>query len=96
MAFNILPMKFKKGFKRLLIVAVIGLLVATVWIYLLSSRIPAEYKPFQLTQPQREQSAKDFLRRLQDFGNSAQRNAPFVWAVSQDQFNCYLASMDAR
>ena len=87
-------MRLRKILKWTLVVVAVGSLLAVVVLYILASRIPSQYHPVQLAQDQREEASREFLRKLQDFGNASQRNAGFSWSISQDQLNSYLASMD--
>lgn len=72
----------------------LALLAAAVVAYLLSNRVPAEYAPAQLEPAQRDAASKTFYRRIGDFNNEAQKNAPFTWRISEDEINAYLGSLD--
>jgi len=80
--------------KRTLIAMVLLVLLGAVALYLLANRKPSEYRPLQLTTQQKDQAVKDFYAELQDFYNRGQMSQPFVWSVTQEQANSYLASLD--
>lgn len=84
--------------KRTLIRVSIGVaavcVVAGVVLYLVANGTPTFYQPAVLDQAQREQAARQFLRRIQDFGNAAEDNKPFTWTITQDELNSALSSMD--
>lgn len=74
--------------------AIALLVIAAAVVYIQLSRIPANYKPARLTSAQKAQTVKDFWVKVQEFGNAAQKNEAFVWQVSQEELNRFLASMD--
>ncbi len=81
--------------KWLLVSLFIGVLCAAGILYLLASRVPAEYEPARLTNEQTRQYAKELVNYyLNEFTDQAGQIKPFVWIVTQEQMNKYLASMD--
>jgi len=85
-----------KAVRRVLVAAAAAAVFVGAVLYVQASRIPAAYRPVQITAEQRRQAAQEFLNRkiLDEFGNEAQKNEPFVWAVSEEELNRYLAAMD--
>lgn len=79
---------------RVLLVLVLLVVLAGLVLYVLASRPPASYQPAQLTQKEKEQSARQFVSHISDFNNKAQRNEAFEWQITQEQLNDYLASAD--
>ncbi|MHC4983509.1 MAG: hypothetical protein ACYTF6_10155 [Planctomycetota bacterium] len=86
-----------KALKITLLVSValvsVAALVAGV-LYLMVSIAPAKYAPVHLSAEQREKSAKQFYRLVQDFINEAEGIRPFEMTLGQDEANWYLASLD--
>lgn len=81
--------------KWLIISLFIGILCAVGILYLLASRVPADYKPARLTNEQTRQYAKELVNRyLNEFADQAGQLKPFAWSITQKQMNNYLASMD--
>jgi hypothetical protein len=70
------------------------LAAAAMLAYVLANRVPAAYVPAQLPPAQRDAASKVFYRRVGDFNNEVQRNAPFTWRIGEDEINAYLASLD--
>lgn len=85
-----------KVFKRFLATVVAALGLTAGALYIQASRIPTEYRPAQLSAEQRERAADEFWNHkiLDEFGNAAQKNEAFDWAMSGEQLNRYLAAMD--
>ena len=79
---------------RILLILVLLVVLAGVVLYVLASRPPADYHPAQLTQKEKEQSARQFVSHISDFNNKAQKNEAFEWQITQEQLNSYLASAD--
>jgi len=77
------------------LLSVAGLLIAgLVTAYILASWVPSDYKPARLTVAQKDEAMREFRRRLMEFNNKGQKNEPFDWALTQDQLNRYMGSMD--
>jgi hypothetical protein len=62
--------------------------------YILAGSVPSYYRPARLTAAEKDAAMREFRRRLMDFNNHGQKNEPFDWTVTQEQFNRYLESMD--
>lgn len=78
-----------------LLTAVVVLIALVVMIaYLLTSRIPGDYKPAHLSQDQRRQVATTFINDIITFDNLTQQNKMFEWSITDEQANRYLACMD--
>jgi len=84
-----------KALKRSGFIGAAAIVLIGVVLYVQASRIPARYRPAQLTAAEKQRAAKEFYSRIvNEFGNDAQRNEPYEWSVSEEQFNAWLASMD--
>jgi len=80
---------------RIVLLSAAGLIVAgLVAVYILASWAPSDYQPTRLTAAQKDAAMREFRRRLMEFNNEGQKNKPFDWALTQDQLNRYLNSMD--
>ncbi|HOF17363.1 MAG TPA: hypothetical protein PK082_00505 [Phycisphaerae bacterium] len=71
-----------------------AIVVAAGWLYVQAGRVPENYRPAQLSLPQRRQAAGEFANRLLEFSNLAQLPQAFTWTVTERQINEYLASLD--
>ncbi len=78
------------------IIIAVGLVaLAAGLMYVQTSRIPASYGPARLTASQKKQEVKRFWNKfLGEFNDGVQGLAAFEWTVSQEQVNCWLASID--
>ncbi|MFB3890975.1 MAG: hypothetical protein ACE15C_03000 [Phycisphaerae bacterium] len=79
----------------LLLLAAVG--ITAIVLYGFASRPPAAYQVTVLTPDQKTDTAGDFYRRIQEFGNAIERkhDGPFEWVITQDEFNDALAALDA-
>ncbi len=88
-------MKVGKWLKWLAGGALLTVVVIAAVAYLLISWVPADYKPTRLSHNQKTLVAGDeFVPHILAFGNSAQKNRPYTWSITQEQLNAYLASVD--
>lgn len=87
-------MRARRFIARLLVVSFVLLLVAAAFLYVLACRVPPNYKPVQLSRPDKDAAMRQFRRRLMDFSNDGQTNVPFTWSVDQAALNAYLEAMD--
>ena len=71
-----------------------GVIVVSAGLYVAANQTPQEYIPLYLSDGEKQLAAKQFIRRIQDFGNDAQQNEPYLWSLTQEQLNAYLASLD--
>ena len=87
-------MRVRSMFKWGLIALVAVVVIVAMGLYRLAGKPPADYRPASLTQDEKETAVKRFARRIQDFGNDAQHNERYVWSLTQDEVNAYLAALD--
>jgi hypothetical protein len=89
-------MRIWKAARWVALFVVLAVAATAVAIYVLASRVPPDYRPARLTQPQKERAAKEFVndKVFRGFSNPAQANEPFRWHVTEEQLNRYIASMD--
>lgn len=80
--------------KWILFAVAVALVLAIVTSYLLVRSVPPQYKPAILTETQKAEAAGKFLMRVQEFGNTAGRNEPFDWTITEDEINETLASLE--
>ncbi|MDY6913484.1 MAG: hypothetical protein SVT52_03385, partial [Planctomycetota bacterium] len=71
-----------------------GVILVSAGLYIAANETPQAYIPPYLSDGEKQQAAKQFVRRIQDFGNDAQQHEPYLWSLTQDQLNAYLASLD--
>lgn len=88
------PMRVWRSAKYIVAGVAAAALLGALGLYLQASRTPGAYAPAELTPQEKDQAAREFLRRVQEFGNAAQQDAPFTWSVSEERVNAWLASMD--
>ncbi len=87
-------MRKRKPWLKIAACALLALAAAATVAYILANRVPPAYVPAQLEPAQRDTASKAFYRRVGDFNNEVQKNAPFTWRLSEDEINAYLASLD--
>ena len=87
-------MRVRKLIIRSLLIVAALVLLATGGLYLLASWQPANYRPAQLSQRDKERSAYEFATRLMEVNNRLGECRPFEFTVSEAQVNAYLASID--
>jgi len=87
-------MRIARAIRNVAIVLVAVTLAAALVLYVQAARVPAYYRPAQLSAEQKNSAVKEFWSKVQDFGNDAQNAEPYEWSVSGEQLNRYLASAD--
>ncbi len=89
-------MRVWKSAKWVLVFLVVALAGAAGVLYVLASRVPAEYRPIRLSQQHKQEAAYDFVNRklIRELSNPAQESRPFDWSITEDEINRFLASMD--
>jgi hypothetical protein len=80
--------------RRAVIVVIVLCSLVAAAMYLLSSGIPAAYRPAQLPVEERRRTASRFVNHVLRFGNDAQDNAPYTWSVTEQQLNEYVGSLE--
>lgn len=88
-------MGLARTIKRTAVGIVAVALVGLAGLYLAASHVPSDYHPQELSQAQREMSAKQFVNKaVAEFYNRIQLNEPSTMSFSEKELNEYLASMD--
>jgi len=87
-----MPVRSMLKWGLIALVAVVA--IVAVGLYRLAGKAPADYRPAELTPDAKQLAVRRFARRIQDFGNDAQRNDRYVWSLTQDEINAYLAGLD--
>lgn len=87
-------MKARKLIKWSLIIVVLAAALGAIVLYRCSMAVPEAYQPPELSNDQREEVARRFMLKIQEFGNFTQKNEPFDWTISQEEINDALASLD--
>ena len=71
-----------------------GLVVVCATLYVLASWTPTSFRPPMLSQQQKEEATRAFVRDMATFQNLGQKAEPYTWTIKQINLNSYLASMD--
>jgi hypothetical protein len=88
-------MKLKKALGWSVLGLLFGLMLIAGVVFLLASSVPGEYQPYNLTQEDRQQQAQHLVKhQIAPFWNNFGKPEPFTHAISEDQLNLYLASLD--
>jgi len=85
-------MKKRRIIKWSAIALAAAVVVTAVVLYILASRVPAAYRPAQLTHDERVSVRDRFWNHILQFNQKA--HEPFDWVITERQINEYLASME--
>ena len=87
-------MRIKQLIRRLAVLLATAAIAGGA-LYLLAIRIPCYYKPLRLSAAEQEDGMRHFVNHISRFCSRAGAGKAFTWALTADQANEYLASMDA-
>jgi hypothetical protein len=80
--------------RRTSLVLVAMLLAGALVVYLLASRVPADYRPRRQGREQRDAAMRSFRLEIQGFTNEGEENVPYAWSVDERSLNEYLDAAD--
>lgn len=88
-------MAVNKKAVRIIVGAIFLLMLVLAVLFLMASTVPPAYGPFQLTQQERKNMAQDFINNHgAPLLEQIRRPEPFEHTITEDELNCYFASLE--
>jgi hypothetical protein len=88
-------MQVKLIAKWTFLVVTVLIVIAGAVLFGIASRTPSNYRPAHLTLEEQNEQATLLGNHIAEFGNQAGAGGEFWWAITAEQANKYLASLDS-